>query len=135
MAPQPAPHTATPQSRAPGPQDPTAAPVAAAAPTLTLPALAAVTAQPALTAPALASPVKTAPYQLIQVSAVPDIGRGRQLQQRLRQAGFDSYWESVRTAEGDVVRIRVSVERRASKITDALSMLRRLGYEPVLVGQ
>jgi general secretion pathway protein D len=134
-APQPAPHTATPQSRAPGPQDPTAAPVAAAAPMLTLPALAAVTAQPALTAPALASPVKTAPYQLIQVSAVPDIGRGRQLQQRLRQAGFDSYWESVRTAEGDVVRIRVSVERRASKITDALSMLRRLGYEPVLVGQ
>jgi cell division septation protein DedD len=65
---------------------------------------------------------------------VHDIGRGRQLQQRLREAGFDSYWESVRTTEGDVVRIRISVERRATKIVDALSMLRRLGYDPVLVG-
>ena len=72
-------------------------------------------------------------YQLIQVSAARDIGRGRQLQQRLRLAGFDSYWESVRTAEGDEVRIRVSVERRAAAIADALSTLRRLGYDPVLI--
>ena len=137
IAPQPTPQPAAPQSRAPDPQDPFApqGPRDPRVAALALAAPSALTAQPALTAPALASPVKTAPYQLIQVSAVPDIGRGRQLQQRLRQAGFDSYWESVRTAEGDVVRIRVSVERRASKITDALSMLRRLGYEPVLVGQ
>jgi general secretion pathway protein D len=72
-------------------------------------------------------------YQLIQVSAVRDIGRGRQLQQRLRQAGFDPYWESVRTTKGDVVRIRIEVERRAGTITGALSTLRRLGYDPVLV--
>jgi general secretion pathway protein D len=132
-----APQPATPQSRAPDPQDPFVpqAPRDPRVAALALAAPSALTAQPAVAAPALASPVKTAPYQLIQVSAVQDIGRGRQLQQRLRQAGFDSYWESVRTAEGDVVRIRVSVERRASKITDALSMLRRLGYEPVLVGQ
>jgi cell division septation protein DedD len=76
----------------------------------------------------------TGSYQLIQVSAVHDIRRGRQLQQRLQLAGFDSYWESVRTAEGDEVRIRVSVERRSSTIADALSTLRRLGYDPVLVG-
>jgi general secretion pathway protein D len=105
VAPQPAPHSPTPQSN---PADP---------------------------APALASSAKTSPYQLIQVSAVRDIGRGRQMQQQLRQAGFDSYWESVRTTDGDVVRIRVSVERRASTIADALSTLRRLGYDPVLVTQ
>jgi len=57
------------------------------------------------------------------------------VQLQLRQAGFDSYWESVRTSDGDVVRIRVSVERRASTIADALSTLRRLGYDPVLVSQ
>jgi general secretion pathway protein D len=73
-------------------------------------------------------------YQLIQVSAVRDIRRGRQVQQRLQLAGFDSYWESVRTAEGDEVRIRISVEGRPGTITDALSTLRRLGYDPVLVG-
>jgi general secretion pathway protein D len=86
-------------------------------------------------AQALASSAQASPYQLIQVSAVRDIGRGRQMQQQLRQAGFDSYWESVRTSDGDVVRIRVSVERRASTIADALSTLRRLGYDPVLVSQ
>jgi cell division septation protein DedD len=84
---------------------------------------------------ALASSAKASPYQLIQVSSVRDIGSGRQVQQRLRQAGFDSYWESVRTTDGDVVRIRVSVERRAGTIADALSALRRLGYDPVLVTQ
>jgi general secretion pathway protein D len=73
--------------------------------------------------------------QLIQVSSVADIGRGRQLQQRLRLAGFDSYWESVRTANGDEVRIRIEVERRASKISEAISTLRGLGYDPVLVAQ
>jgi cell division septation protein DedD len=83
---------------------------------------------------AVASAARPSPYQLIQVSAVRDITRGRQVQQRLKEAGFDSYWESVRTSDGDVVRIRVSVERQASRIADALSMLRRLGYDPVLVG-
>jgi hypothetical protein len=141
-APQPAPPAASPQSRgdpvdavkAQAPARPDA-PVAAAAPTVLALAPAAATVQTLVARPALASSLKAAPYQLIQVSAVHDIGRGRQLQQRLRSVGFDSYWESVRTVEGDVVRIRISVERRASKIADALSVLRRLGYDPVLVGQ
>jgi general secretion pathway protein D len=141
----PAPQTATPQSKAPDPIDPVKAaarpdpPAAAPAPVLPAPVLlvaapAAAPMQASVAAPALAGSLKAGFYQLIQVSAVHDIGRGRQLQQRLRSAGFDSYWESVRTTEGDVVRIRISVERRASKIADALSVLRRLGYDPMLVG-
>jgi general secretion pathway protein D len=74
------------------------------------------------------------PYQLIQISAVPDIGHGRELQRRLKQAGFDSYWERVSTPDGDVVRIRVSVEREPARVADAMSTLRQLGYDPVLVG-
>jgi len=99
--------------------------------------------QPAPAAPSGASGAESPPpvadagnaarYQLIQVSAVQDIGRGRQLQQRLKEAGFESYWESVHTPDGDVVRIRISVERQADKIADALSTLRRLGYDPTLV--
>jgi general secretion pathway protein D len=73
--------------------------------------------------------------QLIQVSEVHDLGQGHELQQRLKEAGFDSDWDSVRTADGDVVRIRVAVERRAAKIAEALAMLRRLGYDPLLIGQ
>jgi len=85
--------------------------------------------------PAAAGPADASPYQLIQVSSLRDIRRGRQLQRQLRLAGFDSYWESVRTADGDEVRVRVSVERRGDTIGDALSTLRRLGYDPVLVGE
>jgi len=78
---------------------------------------------------------KAPSYQLIQVLAVNEIARGRQLEKRLKDAGLDAYWESVHTGDGDVIRIRVTVERRASKIADALSTLRRLGYDPILVGQ
>jgi general secretion pathway protein D len=109
--------------------------VVAAAPAVAAARASAAEQAPVAATPVLASSAKTSPYQLIQVSAVHDIGRGRQLQQRLTEAGFDSYWESVRTTEGDVVRIRISVERRAARIADAISMLRRLGYDPVLVAK
>lgn len=113
----------------------------AAAPPAGAPATLPAAVAPVAVAPAVSlqssgtPPARDLRYQLIQVSAVHDISRGRQLQLRLRDIGFDSYWESVRTPEGDVVRIRISVERQASKIADALSTLRRLGYDPVLVGQ
>jgi general secretion pathway protein D len=106
VAPEPAPQTRAPHSDAADPGAPTPAGAAGAS-----------------------------PYQLIQISAVPDIGHGRELQRRLKRAGFDSYWESVSTPEGDVVRIRVSVEREPTKIADAMSQLRQLGYDPVLVGR
>jgi general secretion pathway protein D len=120
VLPAPAPQTITPPSNAADPGDArraqmTAGPLALAAP------------------PTRASSPGASAYQLIEVSAMRDIGRGRQLQQRLTEDGFDSYWESVRTAEGDVVRIRISVERQPARISNALSALRRLGFNPALV--
>jgi general secretion pathway protein D len=142
VAPQPAPQT-VPRSDAADPGDASRAQAPAAAPVATatsdpsgaakLPA--SVSASGTAPTPALASSAGASPYQLIQISAVPDIGHGRELQKRLKQAGFDSYWESVSTPEGEMVRIRISVERQAARIADAMSMLRRLGYDPVLVGR
>jgi general secretion pathway protein D len=133
VAPPSAPASAVPQSNASDPPQ-AARPVVAQSVALVRPTPAVGAAAPAGVAAAPAASPARAGIQLIEVSAVHDIGRGRQLQQRLQEAGFDSYWESVRTTEGDVVRIRISVERRATKIADALSVLRRLGYDPVLVG-
>jgi general secretion pathway protein D len=128
------PPSSPPPNPAPGAQS---APGAPSAPVAPEPASQGPAQRPssASAAPASADPAAASPYQLIQVSSVRDISRARQLQQALRQAGFDSYWESVRTSDGDVVRIRVSVERRANSIADALSTLRRLGYDPMLVSQ
>jgi general secretion pathway protein D len=132
--PAPAPSSATPAAP-PGAAEPS--PVPAPGPAL-LPgappsASAASTPVALAEAPPSAAGAKPA-QQLIQVSAAGDIARGRQLQQQLKEAGFDSYWESVRTPTGDVVRVRVAVERRAGTIADALSSLRRLGFDPILVG-
>jgi cell division septation protein DedD len=98
--------------------------------------------QPAQQAPPQAAPPAPAPaaaanrrpnYQLIQVAAVNDIGRARQLQLQLKDAGFDSYWESVRTGKGDIVRVRVSADRGAGSVAATLAALRKLGFDPILV--
>jgi general secretion pathway protein D len=70
---------------------------------------------------------------LIQVAAVSQIPRGRELQQQLRQAGFDAYWESVKTKTGDVVRVRVSVDTATQTVGETLSRLKAMGFDPIVV--
>lgn len=76
---------------------------------------------------------RTTGTQLIQVAAINDVARGRELQRQLRAAGFDAYWESVRTAKGDVVRVRVAVDRATQSVTDTVAALRARGFDPILV--
>ena len=73
--------------------------------------------------------------QLIQVAAVSDIAKGRELQRQLRAAGFDAYWESVRVPnkKGDVVRVRVSIDRATRGVVETLAELKKRGYDPILV--
>jgi cell division septation protein DedD len=71
--------------------------------------------------------------QLIQVAAVSSIAKGRELQRDLRAAGFDAYWESVRTGKGDVVRVRISVDRATQSVAETLADLTRRGFKPILV--
>lgn len=61
------------------------------------------------------------------------IGRGRELQQQLRQAGFDAYWESVKTRGGEVVRVRVSVDTATQSMADTLARLKAMGFDPIIV--
>lgn len=72
--------------------------------------------------------------QLIQVAAVASIERGRELQSELRAAGFDAYWENVRTPQGNsIVRVRVAVDRATQSVSVVMGELTRRGYEPILV--
>jgi cell division septation protein DedD len=71
---------------------------------------------------------------LLQVAAVGDIARGRDLQRQLREAGFDAYWESVRTnKKTEVVRVRVSVDPAIRSMADTLARLKSMGFEPIIV--
>jgi general secretion pathway protein D len=76
----------------------------------------------------------SAGVQLLQVASVQEIRRGRELQQQLRDSGFDAYWESVKTSEGnDVVRVRVAVDRATQNVDDTIAKLRAMGFNPVIV--
>lgn len=71
---------------------------------------------------------------LLQVAAVSDIARGRELQRQLHAAGMDAYWESVRTKQGtDVVRVRVTVDPATQSMADAIAKLKALGFDPIIV--
>lgn len=71
--------------------------------------------------------------QLLQVAAVNDVARGRELQRKLREAGMDAYWESVRTKTGDVVRVRVSVDPATQSVAETLAKLKAMGFDPIIV--
>jgi general secretion pathway protein D len=71
--------------------------------------------------------------QLLQVASLTDIARAREMQRSLRDAGFDAYWESVKTNTGDQVRVRVSVDQATRSVADTIARLKALGYDPVLV--
>jgi cell division septation protein DedD len=71
--------------------------------------------------------------QLLQVAAVTDVARGRELQRKLREAGMDAYWESVRTKTGEVVRVRVSVDPATQSVAETLAKLKAMGFDPIIV--
>ena len=107
----------------------------AAAPTAIVPVAA---PAPANSGAFVASPGAEAPHggtQLIQVASVADVNKGRDLQKQLRAAGFDAYWESVRAPDnkGEVVRVRVAVDRATQNVANTLSELQKRGFQPVLV--
>jgi len=125
-APMPAP---APQSAAPQPDATASAPPArteTASPAA--PVTGAFAAAPGTAAPATGT-------QLIQVAAISDIAKARELQKQLRAAGFDAYWESVRrpNGKGEIVRVRVAVDRARQSVAETMAELRKRGFEPTLV--
>ncbi|MFN9106547.1 MAG: type II secretion system secretin GspD [Betaproteobacteria bacterium] len=108
-------------------------PAAAVTPPAAAPSAAIALAPPPAAAPSPAAPPAGGGAQLIQVAATSDMARGRDLQRQLRAAGFDAYWEIVRGDKGDVVRVRVAVDRATRTVDDTLAALRARGLQPVLV--
>ncbi|MGH6609715.1 MAG: type II secretion system secretin GspD, partial [Burkholderiaceae bacterium] len=154
VAPTPAPPASPPPAPAPSPTPPpvattpppsppvtTAPPPASSTPPATTPS--AVAAMPRTSSPSSTSAVagSVAPSaarsstqpQLLQVAAVDDIARGRELQRQLRAAGMDAYWESVTTKGKDQVRVRVTVDPAVQSMADAIAKLKSMGFDPIVV--
>ncbi len=90
-------------------------------------------AAPSSGAFAAQGPAPSGGMQLVQVATVNEIARGRELQRQLRDAGFDAYWESVRTGSGEMVRVRVSVNQATQSVADTVAKLKAMGFDPVVV--
>ena len=71
--------------------------------------------------------------QLVQVTTVNEIARARELQRQLRDAGFDAYWESVKTGSSEMVRVRVSVNQATQSVADTVAKLKAMGFDPIIV--
>jgi len=69
----------------------------------------------------------------VQVAAVTEVSRGRELQRQLREAGFDAYWESVRSKKGEVVRVRVSIDNATQSMAETIARLKAMGFDPIIV--
>jgi len=125
-APAPAPESAAPRPAQTATPEAQPAPAGAALPAA--PVTGAFAAAPGAAAPAAGT-------QLIQVVAISDVARARELQRQLRAAGFDAYWESVRQGDGkgEIVRVRVAVDRTRQSVAETIAELKRRGFEPTLV--
>jgi general secretion pathway protein D len=120
VTPAPAPSSAPPPSSSTGAPPQGAAPAGAG----TAPPSGAFAAQ---------GPAPNSGIQLVQVTTVNEIAHARDLQRRLRDAGFDAYWESVKTGSGEMVRVRVSVNQATQSVADTVAKLKAMGFEPVIV--
>ncbi|MGZ8993161.1 MAG: type II secretion system secretin GspD [Burkholderiaceae bacterium] len=138
VTPVPAPPAPVTPAPLPAPPAPIAAPPAASPPSAVIGGAAAPSAAPSSTARTETATARPSPTpsssSLLQVAAVPDIARGRDLQRQLRAAGMDAYWESVRTKQGnDVVRVRVTVDPATQTMADAIAKLKAMGFDPIIV--
>ncbi len=136
---RPPPVLTPPPASAPAPVEPAAAgpdptPAAAVPSAATTSAPAPSAAAPATSgAFAASSTSPTARGNIVQVAAFSEVARGRDLQKQLRSAGFDAYWESVQTAKGEVVRVRVAVDTATQSMADTLAKLKSMGFDPIVV--
>jgi general secretion pathway protein D len=137
--PAPAPRAEAPPAAVPTPAKETAAPVTTVAePARPVPAPGTSTTAAATVAPSGAFAATqggaTPPASnLVQVAAVTEINRGRELQRQLREAGFDAYWESVKSKKGEVVRVRVSVDNATQSMSETIARLKAMGFDPIIV--
>ena len=120
----PAAATVTPSTTAPAPSTSTAA---------VTPVPAASAAPPTGSLNASPGAAATSGSNLVQVAAVSQISRGRELQRQLREAGFEAYWESVKTKSGEIVRVRVSIDTATQSMADTIARLKAMGFDPIVV--
>jgi len=73
------------------------------------------------------APKPAAGKYVVQVIALADAGRAKELQEKIAAAGIKSYTEVVKTAKGDVTRVRVGPFTTREQAEKAREQLKALG--------
>jgi DedD protein len=74
-----------------------------------------------------AAPKPAAGRYVVQVIALADAGKAKELQEKIAAAGIKSYTEVVKTAKGDVTRVRVGPFTTREQAEKAREQLKALG--------
>lgn len=83
---------------------------------------------------AKASKPANEPY-VVQVIALADAGRARELQQQLAGAGIKSYTEVVKTAKGEVTRVRAGPYATREAAEKSLAQIKALGLSGNIISR
>jgi DedD protein len=86
---------------------------------------------PAPSKPAAAEPAPrpAAGQYVLQVIALADAGKARQIQQQVSAAGIRSYTEVVKTAKGDVTRVRAGPFESTAAAEKARAQLQQIEFD------
>ncbi len=91
-------------------------------------------AKPAVPEPTAKKPASTPPGRfVVQVIALSDAQKANQMQQQISAAGIESYTEVVKTAKGDVTRVRVGPFATRDAAEKAQQRLKGAGFDGKVV--
>lgn len=127
--PAPAPESKPPQASQPAPANPAAKPQGAAPAPEAPKAAAAAKSEPAPAKPASAP----AGRFVVQVVALSDANKAKQVQQQILATGVKSYTEVVKTARGDVTRVRAGPFATREAAEKAQQKLKGAGFDGKVV--
>ncbi len=90
---------------------------------------------PEVSKPALpAAPVKTQETFSVQVGVYSDVENVKRLQEQLKQAGFSTHTEKVKTPKGDSLRLKAGSFKSREDAVAALGKIKAIGLSGIVIG-
>lgn len=83
--------------------------------------------------PEAGEPAKGGNSFTVQVGVFSDAANVKQLQQKLKQAGFDSYTEQISTTNGQKIRLRAGKFSSRQQASDALNTIKSAGLSGMVI--
>lgn len=89
---------------------------------------------PEASKPALPAPIKSQETFSVQVGVYSDADNVKRLQEQLKQAGFNTHTEKVKTPKGDSLRLKAGSFKSREDAVAALGKIKAIGLSGIVIG-